>query len=139
MCAVATGAAVELRGRAARTMNMKLVPLATFHLERSALNDFAPSNCDAAGTRAAVSERGAGAHAGALLRGVAAAGPGDAHHMPEVRSLGHVPLGEVGVELGRAVELRCSGRARGGERAKRRRRPRGVEVTPPRGRAPRTM
>ena len=39
------------RGRAARTMTAKFVPLATSHLERSALNEDANSNCDAAGTR----------------------------------------------------------------------------------------
>ena len=69
-----------------------------------------------------------------------AVGPGAAHHVSNVRSDGHSPLGEVGVEQGRAFELRRSGRARGGERAKRRRPPRGVfEVTTPRGRAMRTM
>ena len=49
-------------------MRLKLVPLATFHLERSALNEDARANCDAAGARAAVSERGgAGGRAGELL------------------------------------------------------------------------
>ena len=65
-----------------------------------------------------------------------AVGPGAAHRVVEFRRvkfvvtrgpdfLGDNPLGEVGVERGRAVELRRGGRARGGERAKRRRRPRG--------------
>ena len=37
------------------------------HVERSALNEVAPSNCDAAGVHAAVSERdGVGGRAGAL-------------------------------------------------------------------------
>ena len=67
-----------------------------------------------------------------------AVGPGAAHHVSNVRFV-DIPLGEVGVERLRAFELRRSGRARGGERANRRRRPRGVEVTPPRGRAMRTM
>ena len=56
------------RGRAARTMVRKFVPWATFHLERSASNELASVNCDAAGVRAAVSERGgAGGRAGELL------------------------------------------------------------------------
>ena len=42
---------MEPRGRAARTIMAKFVPLATFHLERSALNDPAPANCEAAGAR----------------------------------------------------------------------------------------
>ena len=55
-------------GRAARTMYSTFDPLATFHSERSALNEFAPLNCEAAGARAAVSERGgAGGRAGELL------------------------------------------------------------------------
>ena len=55
------------RGRAVRTMFTKCVPWATSHLERSALNEVAPSNCDAAGVHAAVSERdGVGGRAGAL-------------------------------------------------------------------------
>ena len=71
-----------------------------------------------------------------------AVGPGAAHHVRNVRSVGHIPLGEVGVERGRAVELRRSGRARGGERASERSGAggrAGFEVTPPRGRAMRTM
>ena len=71
-----------------------------------------------------------------------AVGPGAAHHVSNVRSLGHVPLGEVGVERGCGHELRRSGRARGGERASERSGAggrAGFEVTPPRGRAMRTM
>ena len=45
------------RGRAARTMVLNADPLATFHSERSALNFSAMWNCDAAGTRAAVSDQ----------------------------------------------------------------------------------
>ena len=59
---------MEPRGRAARTMTGTTDPLATFHLERSALNELAKANCDAAGARAAVSERrGDGGRAGELL------------------------------------------------------------------------
>ena len=59
---------MEPRGRAARTIMAKFVPLATFHLERSASNEVAPLNCDAAGARAAVSERrGDGGRAGELV------------------------------------------------------------------------
>ena len=59
---------MEPRGRAMRTMPPKPVPLATFQSERSALNELASENCDAAGARAAVSERrGDGGRAGALL------------------------------------------------------------------------
>ena len=48
-------------------MLSKSFPLATFHLERSALNEGAAANCDAAGARAAVSERrGDGGRAGEL-------------------------------------------------------------------------
>ena len=62
------GAAVEPRGRAARTMAAKYVPWATFHSERSASNELARLNCEVAGARAAVSERGgAGGRAGALV------------------------------------------------------------------------
>ena len=70
-----------------------------------------------------------------------AVGPGAAHHVSNVRFV-DIPLGEVGVEQGRAVELRRSGRARGGERASERSGAggrAGFEVTPPRGRAMRTM
>ena len=67
VCAVAAGAAVEPRGRATRTMSKKFAPWATFHSERSASNELAPLNCEAAGARAAVSERGgAGGRAGEL-------------------------------------------------------------------------
>ena len=49
-------------------MFRKFVPWATFHSERSALNFSAALNCDAAGTRAAVSERhGAGGRARELV------------------------------------------------------------------------
>ena len=58
---------MEPRSLAARTMDSKFVPLATFHSERSALNELAPKNCEAAGARAAVSERrGDGGRAGEL-------------------------------------------------------------------------
>ena len=70
-----------------------------------------------------------------------AVGPGAAHHVSNVRFV-DIPLGEVGVEQGRAVELRRSGRARGGERASERSGAggrAGFEVTPPRGRAMRTI
>ena len=39
------------RGRATRTMPIKVLPLATFHLERSALNCLELSNCEVAGAR----------------------------------------------------------------------------------------
>jgi hypothetical protein len=49
-------------------MLAKFVPWATSHLERSPLNEFAPANCEAAGARAAVSDRrGDGGRAGELL------------------------------------------------------------------------
>ena len=55
------------RGRAARTMYSTFDPSATFHSKRSALNEDASQNCDAAGARAAVSERrGDGGRAGEL-------------------------------------------------------------------------
>ena len=60
---------------------------------------------------AAVSEAGVPeARTGELCLGNAAsaAGPSAAHHVPEVRPLGHVPLGEVGVERGRAVNLEAA-------------------------------
>ena len=48
-------------------MNSKFVPWATSHLERSASNFSADLNCEVAGVRAAVSERGgAGGRAGEL-------------------------------------------------------------------------
>ena len=49
-------ATMKPRGRAARTMYSTFDPLATFHLERSALNELARLNCEVAGARAAVSE-----------------------------------------------------------------------------------
>ena len=68
VCAVAAGGTVEPRGRAARTMESTFDPLATFHSERSALNEDARQNCEAAGARAAVSERhDTGGRAGGLL------------------------------------------------------------------------
>ena len=51
----------------ARTIIPKYIPLTTFHSERSASNELAPLNCEAAGARAAVSERrGDGGRAGEL-------------------------------------------------------------------------
>ena len=62
-------AKVELWGRAPRTMSETSAPSATSHLERSASNEVAAMNCDAAGAHAVVSERASEA-APAAARGL---------------------------------------------------------------------